>query len=136
MSPTDRLISLAVDSENVASMPQDLKTLKVARNVSNNCYFSLPIPAAEKKISDTKVYPTRESSVFGSAALHSDNMQEAKVVNSKLDIQAAPGTETSCPEGVSVWPKDSSPKDRAYKGNREERYTDFIISCIVNLNSK
>lgn len=115
------LISLAVDSEGSPLKSQDFKTLKVTRNVSKNCYFSLPIPGAEKKTSDTKVHPTRESSVFGSAALQSDNMQEVKMVNPKLEVQATPATETSCSEGGSMWPKESPPKHRGYKANREER---------------
>ncbi|KAG0604704.1 hypothetical protein M758_9G001700 [Ceratodon purpureus] len=98
----------------------DLKTHRVPRNVSKNCYFSLPVPGAEKRTSDTKVYPSRESSVFDSAALHSDNMQEVKMVNSKLKVQAAPVTETSFPNGESTRPKDSASNHKSYKA-REER---------------
>jgi hypothetical protein len=119
----DSLVPLDIDSEDSARKTQlDLKTLKVPRNVSKNCYFSLPVPGAEKRTSDTKVYPSRESSVFDSAALHSDNMQEVKMVNPKLKVPAVPVTETSFPDGESMRSKDLASNHKSYKA-REERCT-------------
>lgn len=107
--------------EDSASKPQDLKSLKVPRNVSKNCYFSLPIPGAEKRTSDLKVHPSRESSVFGSVALLADNMQEDKMVNPKLEVHATPETETRCSEAGTIWHKSSPPKYRGYKSTKGER---------------
>lgn len=119
-------VSLDVDSEDSAVKTQlDLKTLKVPQNVSKNCYFSLPVPGAEKRTSDTKVYPSRESSVFGSAALYSDNSQEVRMVHPKLKVLAVSTTETSFPEGESMRAKESPSKHKSYKA-REERCTQML----------
>jgi len=126
---------MSVDSEDSALKPQDLKSLKVPRNVSKNCYFSLPIPGAEKKMSDLKVHPSRESSVFGSAALLTDNMQDVKMVKPKHEVQAAPVTERSCAEGGSIWHKNSPPKYRGYKATKGERYTVYICNIMTSIPS-
>ena len=120
----DSFISLIVDSEESAVKTQlDLKTLKFPRNVSRNCYFSLPVSGAEKKTSNTKVHPSRESSVFGSAASHSTNLQEVKT---KFQVQTAPATETNLPDGEpNLRPKDSPSKYQSYKA-REERCSPIL----------
>ncbi|XP_024397874.1 protein SOSEKI 2 isoform X2 [Physcomitrium patens] len=58
------------------SKASGLKAVKLPRNASNNCYFSLTIPDLEKRAADTKVYPWRENSAFNSIELYSGTLQK------------------------------------------------------------
>uniref|UniRef100_A0A7I4EGZ2 SOSEKI DIX-like domain-containing protein n=1 Tax=Physcomitrium patens TaxID=3218 RepID=A0A7I4EGZ2_PHYPA len=99
---------------------QNLKALKFPRKVKKNFHNSFPVPGSEKRFSDTKVYPSRESSVFDSAALHDDILQDVNMVNPKEELKVQmPPAATSSPDEESM-SSTTAPVKQDFK-HREER---------------